>query len=333
MILRTGPFSAQVSRRFLWALPVLLAAVAALVWIAIGAGATPTTATERLSALRGEGLIGDLRRPRILVALLGGAMTAASGIILQTVSRNGLADPGLLGLSQGSVVAILIGGLVFGLGSGALVWVGLGGALAVSVLVLGLGRGTLAGGGIVLVGLAVNIVLGSVTEIVMTSGDATRFARLAVWSRGSLAGVSAGDLRLIAVWALVTVPLLLALSRHLAPLLLGHDAARGVGVDTRRLLPALVLLAAALSAPVVVVCGPISFLGLIAGYVARRLVGDAPTEVLVTGMILGGGILLLADTAGRAALAPLVVPAGLMTSVAGVVVFLLAIAADRRLNR
>lgn len=334
MILRVGAHvSFAVSRRFLLTFPVLVVLAAVLAWVALGAGLTQTTAAERLAALQGKGVIADLRLPRILVALLGGAMTAASGMILQTVSRNGLADPGLLGLSQGSVVAILLGGLVFGLSPQALVWAGLAGALAVSLLVLGLGRGLMAGGGIVMVGLAVNIVLGAVTEIVMTSGDAARFARLAVWSRGTLSGVSGGDVALIAVWALGCLPVLVALGRHLGPLGLGDDAARAVGIDTRWLLPVLVMLAACLSAPVVAVCGPVSFLGLIAGYIARRLVGDAPQEVLATGMVLGGAILLLADTAGRALLPPFVIPAGLMTSFAGVLVFLLSIAAERRLNR
>ncbi|MDH2327803.1 iron ABC transporter permease [Cereibacter sp. SYSU M97828] len=333
MIVRTGAISFTVSGRFLLMFPALTLLVLALAWVALGAGLTETSAAERLAALRGEGMLAELRLPRILVALLGGAMTAASGMILQIVSRNGLADPGLLGLSQGSVVAILLGGVVFGLGPQALVWAGLAGALAVSLLVLGLGRGMMAGGGIVMVGLAVNIVLGAVTEIVMTSGDAARFARLAVWSRGTLSGVSNGDVALIAVWAAGCLPVLALLGRSLGPLALGHDTARAVGIDTRWLLPVLVMLAACLSAPVVAVCGPVSFLGLIAGYVARRLVGDAPQEVLATGMLLGAGVLLLADTAGRALLPPFVIPAGLMTSFAGVLVFLLAIAAERRLNR
>ncbi|MBE3637195.1 FecCD family ABC transporter permease [Mangrovicoccus algicola] len=313
------------------------AACAALVWWALGQGLTEASAAERLDALW-PGASADpvaarleaLRLPRIGAALLAGAMISASGLLLQVVARNGLADPGLLGVSQGGVLAILAGAALFDLPRAALVPAGLFGAMATAAAVLLAARRSLAGGGLILVGIAVNLLLGSVTELIMTSGGMAQYARLAVWSRGSLAGVSAADLALLAAWAAVLLPLALLSGRWLDPLLLGDDTARSLGIETRLLLPVLVLLAAALAAPVVAVCGPVSFLGLIAGHVARRLTGGRMTVVLPGAMLTGSCVLLAADTAGRSLMPPVAVPAGIATSVGGFLVFVFAARLSQR---
>lgn len=336
-VLRLGAWlSLPVSRRALCALPLLALLCLGLVWIALAQGLTEASPEQRLAALW-PGTAADpvaarlevLRLPRIGAALLAGAMIAASGLLLQVVSRNGLADPGLLGVSQGGVLAILVGLIVFELPQAALVPVGMLGAMATAGAVLALARGSLAGGGLILVGIAVNILLGGLSELILTSGDMSRFVRLSTWARGSLAGISGADLALLAAWAAVLLPAALLSGRLLAPLGLGDEAARALGIETRLALPALVLLAAALAAPVVALCGPVSFLGLMSGYIARRLVGDRPGEVLAASMLVGAALLLAADTLGRSLLPPLVVPAGIVTSIAGFLVFVLAARLDR----
>lgn len=335
LVLRVGrKLSLPVSRRALLWIPLLALLCALLAFWALGLGSAG--GTDRLAVLglreadATTALAAQLRLPRIGVALLAGAMLAASGMLLQVVSRNGLADPGLLGLSQGAVLAILAAQLWGGIAGGTLVWAGLAGALGTALAVLGLSRVIGGGSGLILVGVALNAVLGGVSELIATSGGIERFARVALWSHGSLAAADSGDLRMLAGWAGICLPLLLCFGPALGPLGLGDEAARSLGIATGRTVPGLVVLAAALAAPVVAACGPVAFLGLMSAWIARRLVGDGAQEVLWTAMLLGAGLLLAADTAGRVLFQPLSVAAGLLTAIGGVLIFLVAVGFDRR---
>jgi iron complex transport system permease protein len=334
VVIRLGlAISMPVSVRFLVSKLLLILAIAMSFYAALNLGTTPTALGDALRALllpvesldQAGRMVANFRLPRTGVALLAGAMMAASGYLLQVVSRNGLADPGILGLSDGSALTVMGASFLFGsVAAGMLSWLALGGALATAVLVLGLGRHLLSGGGIILVGLAVNIVLGSVIEMILVSGSAMDFAHLMNWSRGTLASVDRLDMTLLAQWFAVLLPLSLLTSRSMQPMLLGDDAALTLGVRSRLIFVWYVLLAAAFAAPVVAVCGPIAFVGLISAYVARGLIGDRPTEVLVTSMLVGALIVLWADTAGRTLFAPIVVSAGIMVSVVGVLTFIIS---------
>ncbi|GGF75154.1 ferric enterobactin transporter FepD [Azorhizobium oxalatiphilum] len=264
----------------------------------------------------------QLRLPRVIVAVLGGAMVAASGYLLQVISGNALADPGLLGISQGTVATILLGGVVFGVPAAWLAPAGLGGGLAVGALVLLLAARLQAVNGLILIGLAVSISLGAVVEIIMVSGGIDQFVRYMSWSHGTLTAASMADAARLAGWALVLAMPLAAAPRAMAPLLLGSAQAASLGAAPHLSRPLLTLLAAALVAPVVAIAGPFAFLGLIAAHTARRLVGDRPGEVLPVTMLTGALLLLAADMAGRTLFLPMVVPAGLLVSVAGVIGFL-----------
>lgn len=308
----------------------LLGLLIAMALVALDLGSTPLPTTELFRWLlpfvdadseTGETML--LRWPRIVVAMLGGAMIAASGHLLQIVSRNGLADPGLLGISQGTMAAVVLSAAFLGLPPQWLAIAGLLGGLATATLVLALAYRLAPTTGLILVGLAVSIMLGAVIEIVMVEGGILQFARWLSWSHGSLTVASAANARMIVAWAAILIPLTLATARHATPLLLGHEQAAAIGAAPRKLAMLLALLSAALVAPVVAVIGPIAFLGLIASHIARRLVGERPQEALPVSMACGGLILLIADTAGRTLFLPLVVPAGILVSIAGVVTFLL----------
>ncbi|SMO87087.1 FecCD family ABC transporter permease [Paracoccus laeviglucosivorans] len=339
-VLRLGPhISVPVSRRFAIAAPLLLIALLISAHAAMNMGALRTAPGDVFRALflpldsldRDARLVAQFRLPRVGVALMGGAMMAASGYLLQVVSRNGLADPGLLGLSDGATVAVIMTGFLLGpIPVQQLSLISLGGALATALLVLGLGRRLLTGGGIILVGLAINILLGSVVEVILAAGTATDFAQLMAWSRGTLGSVDTADLQLITQWFALLLPVALLCSRVLQPMLLGEEAALALGVPARGAAILLVLLATAFAAPVIAACGPIAFVGLMSAWIARGLVGERPTEVLLTAMLAGAGILLWADTLGRVLFAPVVVSAGIMVSVVGALVFILSARAGGR---
>ena len=340
LILRLGPHvSLPIGKRFLITAPLLVLLLLLSAYLALNIGTTRTELGDALAALflppdqlsETARTVANFRMPRIGVAILGGAMTAAAGYLLQVASRNGLADPGILGLSDGAVVTVMLAGLFFApIAAGVLSLVALGGALLAALVVLGLGRHLMVGGGILLVGIAVNLVLGSVIEIVLVSGDMMEFAQLMTWQRGSLAAVNLGDLHLLAFWFSILVPLVLLTSRFMLPMLLGHDTARALGIRAGVVYPLYVLMAAALAAPVVATCGPIAFVGLMSSYIARRFVGDRPTEVAIAGMLSGAIILLWADSLGRSLFAPVSVPAGIMVSVVGVITFVLAAQLGRK---
>lgn len=264
----------------------------------------------------------ELRWPRIAAAILGGAMVATSGYLLQLVSRNGLADPGLLGISQGTMAAVVLGAMIFGIPAEWLAVTGLAGGMATAVIVLSLAQKLASGTGLILLGLAVGIVLGAIIEIVMIQGGILQFSRWLSWSHGSLTAVSAASAATLFRWAVVLLAVSLLAGHRATPLLLGAEQAMGIGAAPRLLAPALTFLAAALVAPVVAAIGPISFLGLICAHLARRLVGERPGAVIPVTMLCGALTLLAADTAGRTLFGAVIIPAGILVSVAGVLAFL-----------
>ncbi|WP_437614934.1 FecCD family ABC transporter permease [Erwinia sp. V71] len=272
----------------------------------------------------------QLRLPRVAVALLGGAMIAASGYLLQVVADNGLADPGLLGISQGTSVAVLLTSMLTGLADHWLALAGLAGGLSTGTLVIALAFRFRSNWGLILIGLGVSVSLSAMVELIMASGGIVQFSRYISWAHGSLTAVSMEDVWLLIRWALVLFLLLLLTPRLLAPLRLSSDQASALGARPQLSRPLLILLASALVAPVVAVAGPMAFVGLIASHLARRLVSDRPGELLPVAMLTGALLMLCADMAGRTLFLPVIMPAGLLVSLCGIPAFLLIARLTRR---
>jgi len=325
--------SFAISLRFVVATVTLVTALLVTSFIGIQIGSSSIPAGDLWAALTQPlDLLGDdaltayhFRIPRIVGGIFCGMLMAGAGYLLQVVSRNGLADAGILGISEGAVAAVVIAILLFGIVPREwLSLISVVGAFSTALLVLALGRRLMASGGIILIGIAINIVLGAVVEVIVISGGIEQFASMLIWSRGTLATIARGDMDFL-VWAgLPLIALLVVSSRHLSPFALGDEQARAMGHNTRLLTPYFMLLAAALLAPVVATAGPISFLGLMSSYFARRFVGDRPAEVLITALLTGALLFLLADSIGRSLFYPAIIPAGILVSVVGVPAFLIA---------
>ncbi len=326
-----GPVHMPFSQRLIVVVLILTLLLIILSFAALMLGTTDIKASAVLHWLFTSSAQSDkdisalmqLRAPRIAVAILGGAMMAASGYLLQVVSGNGLADPGLIGISHGTSAAILLGAMVFAIPPTWLPLAGLAGGLMSGIFVLALAAWLRSSNGLILIGLAVGITLGALVEIIMVSGGVLQFSRYMSWSHGSLTAASTQDAARLAIWALLLCLPAFALTRAMAPLALGNEQAATIGISPGTIRVMLTLIAASLVAPVVSVAGPLSFLGLIAAHIARRLVGTRPGEVLVVTMLTGSLLLLQADTAGRTLFLPIIVPAGLIVSVVGVISFLL----------
>jgi iron complex transport system permease protein len=264
-------------------------------------------------------IVRELRVPRTLIGLAIGVALGLAGALMQGLTRNPLADPGLLGVEAGASAAVVTAIAFLGLRTpGAYLWLALAGAGAASLLVYLVG-GT-APVRLVLAGAAVTAVLSAFVEGVIITRPKS-FDAFRAWRFGSIAGRDLNDLLVIGPVLLVGAVLAVLLARRLNALSLGEDTSRALGLNVRRtrLLGALaiVLLAGGATA----LAGPIGFIGLTVPYVARLLVGADQRWVLVTAMPLGAVLVLAADTLGRVLGRPGEISVGIVTAALGGPVF------------
>ena len=336
--LSVGDICLPFSTHFLRVCSVLMVLLMLLVTCALWLGTSEVTPGDFLRWLLSPVTHADaettaimqLRLPRVAIAVLGGAMIAASGYLLQVVADNGLADPGLLGISQGTSMAVLLASMLTGLADHWLVLTGLAGGLGTGAVVITLAFRFRSNWGLILIGLGVSVTLSAAVELIMASGGIVQFSRYISWAHGSLTAVAMEDVTLLAKWALGLFLLLPLTPRLLAPLRLSSDQASALGARPHLSRPLLILLASALVAPVIAVAGPMAFVGLISAHLARRLVSDRPGELLPIAMLTGALLMLCADMAGRTLFLPVIMPAGLLVSLCGIPAFLLVARLTRR---
>jgi iron complex transport system permease protein len=273
----------------------------------------------------------DLRLPRLLVAMLAGAMLAASGTIFQGVTRNPLASPDLMGVSQGAGLAALAALLIVpGLSLGAMQAAALAGGAGVLALVLLLaGRGVASPETLALTGIGVGAFCAAASSFAVAEAG-LQVAQALVWLVGSTYGRSWPALEFLLPWAVLLLPAALLLGRWLDLLGLGDDAARSLGLPAARARVLLLAVATALAASAVAVTGTIAFVGLVAPHAAAMLCRGGYRWRLLVAALLGALLLGAADLIGRVALAPRELPAGLVTALLGAPYFLLILRAVNR---
>nr|WP_308222721.1 iron chelate uptake ABC transporter family permease subunit [Frankia sp. AgPm24] len=308
---------------------LVVLAVVCLLSLWLGANRVPFTEVWRVlwhnDGSKAAVIVHDLRVPRTLLGLAVGAALGVSGAVTQALTRNDLAEPGLLGISMGASAAVALGISALGVTSTAgYVWFAFGGAALTSVAVFAIGtagRGADTPANLVVAGAAAVALLGAVVNAILIL-DPTAFDRFRFWDVGSLAAPGAPALSTI--WPFIVVGLLLAASqaRSLNALALGEQAARGLGVhlNRARLLGALavVLLCGAATAA----AGPIAFVGLAVPHIARAIVGTDQRWVLPYCAVLAAVLLLGADLIGRLVVAPGELRVGVVTAFLGAPVFI-----------
>lgn len=272
-----------------------------------------------------DNVVWEFRLPRTLVAAMVGAMMALSGAALQNVTRNGLADPSLVGVSQGAALAVVVLVVVYPeVPGGFRPAAAFGGALLAAILVQWLSTsGRRHGSSIrfILLGIGIAAFMSAMTTAILTYGDVYRAVAALTWLAGSINAASWSDAWLLAVVVAVLLPTLIAISRLIAALRLGEDTATGLGVPVRLARYALVTLSVALAASATAIVGPLGFVGLIAPHAARRMARAGIGLTLVITGLTGALLVAGADLAGRTLVAPLQVPAGIVTAIIGVPVF------------
>lgn len=264
-------------------------------------------------------VVRSFRLPRILLSLLIGAALAASGAIMQGLTRNDLADPGLLGINTGAGV-LVVGYLTFTPEPQAslIPWLALIGALGTSTFIYTLSwKGGSSSLRLILIGIGVAAFGQSLISFFITRLEIMQAQQAFVWLTGSVYGSTWGDVRLLLGWIIVLLPITLLSARQLNTFGLGDELAIGLGmrVEFQRLF--LIFLSAALAAITVTVAGPIGFVGFVAPHIARQIVGALHEGLLLCAMLVGGLLLVWADLASRWVISPSELPIGVTTAVIG----------------
>ncbi|MFF2324527.1 MULTISPECIES: FecCD family ABC transporter permease [unclassified Streptomyces] len=294
----------------------------------VGWGRSPLTPIR-------DGIIWNLRMPRTLLAAVCGAGLAVCGAVMQSLLRNPLADPFVLGVSSGAstgavvVVVLGIGGGAVSISAGAFL-----GALCSFSLVLLLSH-TLGGttDRVVLSGVAAMQLFSALTSfVVMTSADAEQTRGVLFWLLGSLSGVGWTDVWVGCAVLVATLAVCLGHARTLDAYAFGQDAAAALGVHVARTRIVLLCTTALLTAVLVSSAGAIGFVGLVLPHAARALIGSGHRRLLPVTALTGAVFLVWVDTLARTALDPQEVPVGVVTALLGVPAFVLVLYRTRRVT-
>lgn len=273
----------------------------------------------------------EFRLPRMILAALIGAGIAAAGAVWQGVSKNDLADPGILGINAGAGFAVVIFIFFFqGAGGGfdanaafsLPIFAFAGACIAVVLIYLFAWKKGLNPVRLVLVGIGINTAFGAAILMLQLKMNPNDFMQATVWLSGNIWSANWSFVSAILPWIVLLIPFIFYKARYLNVLNLGDQIAAGLGTAVEKERLVLLLAASALSGACVAAGGNITFLGLVAPHIARRLVGPKHQLLIPASALTGALLLLLADLIGRTLLAPSEIPVGLVISVLGAPYFI-----------
>jgi iron complex transport system permease protein len=310
------------------ALAVAVLALAALFSLAVGARSIPLADVIESLLHGGDSqdavIVRDLRVPRTVLGIVVGAAIGLAGALMQALTRNPLADPGLLGVNAGAAAAVVIALALGVAGAASSVWFAFGGAALAAVAVYAIGG---AGGGgatpvrLALAGTALSAALTALIYGVALS-DAKLLQQFNFWSVGALSGRGRTQLDAILPFVALGAVIALALARSLNALALGDDSARALGARVGRTRIGGAVAITLLCGSATAAAGPMYFLGLTVPHAGRALCGPDQRWVLAYSAVLGAALLLIADVIGRVLVRPSELQAGVMVAVIGTPVFI-----------
>ena len=334
-----GTLSGRIDVRAVAVIVLLVAAALVVAVFALGTGDYPVSPDRVVQAIFGNGsrieelVVMEWRMPRVLLALILGAALGVSGAVFQSITRNPLGSPDIIGFNTGAYTGALVVLLIIGGGGyydtavGALV----GGMItALLVYLLAFKRGV-QGFRLIIVGIAVSAVLSSVNAWLILRADLEDAMSAAVWGAGSLNGLGWTQARPALILLAVLTPLLVLASYRMPMLDLGDDAAKALGIRAEPTRLMLIVLGVALTAVATAAAGPIAFVSLAAPQLARRLT-RTPGVAMLPAAAMGALLLVASDLIAQRAFAPTQLPVGVVTvSVGGLyLVWLLAREARRQ---
>lgn len=298
----------------------LLAVVAAMMWgdqsiawrdvaDAVAGGASPDL----------QMIVIEFRLSRAILALLAGIGLAVAGTISQTVMRTPLAEPGVLGINAGAALAASVVIIVFAdVSPTVLPWAGFAGAvtMAAAVYFLSWKRGT-SSLRIILIGIGLSALAGAGTSFLTAFGNVGDVQRAMVWLSGSVYGADWAKVQSLLIWLAAPLALSWFCCRQLDLIRFGDDVATGLGQKVNLMRAFLIVLCTLISGATVAAVGLVSFVGLIAPHIAKRIVGPAHRSLIPVAGLTGSLLLLIADIVGRTVIAPAQLPAGIVTALLG----------------
>ncbi|WP_097164011.1 iron ABC transporter permease [Enterobacter sp. CC120223-11] len=312
-------------------LMLLLLAVLGCALIQLGLGArdiSPFTVLQALVDYNPQNfdqrIVVELRLRRLLAALLVGGSLGVAGVLLQTLIRNPLGEPHILGLNAGASLAVVAGSALGFQSAGQPLIAAVGAGLLFSVVMLlsAAGRGGATPLKVTLCGVALSAFVSSLTAAVLILNEQTLLA-LRTWLAGDLSGIHAATLMTATYPALAGFLLACVLAPRLNALALGDSVAQGLGVNLLRTRLLGMLATALLCGASVAVAGPVGFIGLLVPHLIRRLATDDLRYAMLLAVPTGGLLLLLADILARTLLAPQELATGAVTALVGAPVFIL----------
>jgi iron complex transport system permease protein len=320
---RPGSLLVRVERRSLVFVMTTLVLTLGLLLLQLVTGEYPLEPSRVLATLRGQGTAGEefivytLRLPRELTAVLAGAAFGASGAVYQSITRNPLGSPDIIGFTYGAAFGAVLAIVVLGQSDLGVTLSAVAGGLGVAAVVYLLAwRGGVTGYRLILVGIGLSSVLASFISYLLKKAEVIYAQEAYIWLTGSLNGRSWTDVQIGLVGVLVLVPVLVGLGPGLRMAEMGDDAARALGVPVARNRLCALAFGAVLCAVGVVCAGPITFVALAAPQIAKRLSGS-PTVRVIPAMVTGSLLLLLSDTLAQKLAPDSQLPVGIVTLALG----------------
>ncbi|WP_371480008.1 FecCD family ABC transporter permease [Kitasatospora sp. NBC_00315] len=322
-VLRAGRASFLLHRRSVLVAAALLLVLAAVAVASLCLGESTLSPAEVLKVLLGRPspdrlVVGEFRLPRIEVGLLVGLALGLAGALIQTVARNPLAGPDVIGVSHGAA-ALVVGLLAYGVvgSTGQVPYAAVAGGLAAGLLVYALAwRRGMHAQRFVLVGIGVSVALSSLTTVFLTKGDGLQAQQAKVWMTGSLNGAGQDQFDWLLRVLVAAVPAVLWAARAQRGISFDDATAVGLGLRLDRIRLGMALLGVVLASCAAGAAGPVDFVALTAPQIALRLARSAQIPLLCSALT-GSVLVVLADLLARRLLAPVELPVGVVTGLVG----------------
>lgn len=326
------------NKKFLIVISILTTLIFATFLVSLNMGSLSIEPYEVIQTLIGQGsksneiAIFKIRLPRIIIGILVGIALATSGTILQGVTKNDLADSGILGINSGAALFVVIyiyimNGNVYDGVSNLTIFtmpiVALAGAIfGAGIIYLLAWKNGINSSRLLLIGIGINIAFTSLLTIFQLKFTTQEFNRVMAWTSGSIWGASWKYVLAILPFILIFVILTIYKSRYLDVLNLGDEVSIGLGIEVEKERRKLIIYAVILAGVATSVAGSIGFLGLISPHIARKLVGPKHKNLIPVASFIGIFILLVSDTIARNIIAPMEIPVGIVVSIIGVPYFI-----------
>jgi iron complex transport system permease protein len=321
------PISFHFNRRVPGVLMILTVVTVVAMIFSVGYGEYPISPLDVVKTLLGlqtsngdyAFIINTLRLPRTIVAFLVGVGLAIAGTITQGITRNPLAAPEIIGVNAGATLAaVSLIVLLPNVPVSLLPFAAFVGALTVAILIylLAWQRGS-SPVRLILVGIGFDLIVGALTDIMITFGQIDTVSQALVWLAGSVYGRTWSQVMALIPWIIIFGLMALLLTRELNTLNLGDEVARGLGSQVEWQRGLLLLTSVALAGASIATAGAVGFVGLMAPHLGRQLVGASHEGLLPVSAMMGGMLVVIADLLGRVLFAPLELPCGIITAAIG----------------